>query len=115
MEPQTILGTGKVTPLGIRPSDKNHARKQKEELTGVPYYNMVNVRFRFIVLSCMFIDLIIFVLSFPFEVGSLEIVRSQRRKGESVAAHLNGWERSSSLMDLLLFSIIIGDCRALAS
>ncbi|KAE9406653.1 hypothetical protein BT96DRAFT_915107 [Gymnopus androsaceus JB14] len=36
MEPQTILGSWKG------PRDKNHARKQKEELTGVPYYNMVN-------------------------------------------------------------------------
>ncbi|KAE9395831.1 hypothetical protein BT96DRAFT_137378 [Gymnopus androsaceus JB14] len=42
MEPQTILGVGKVTPLGIAPLDKEQARKQKDELTGMPYYNMVN-------------------------------------------------------------------------
>ncbi|KIK50968.1 hypothetical protein GYMLUDRAFT_50876 [Collybiopsis luxurians FD-317 M1] len=42
MEPVTIIGAGKATPQGINPANKEEKRKRKGELTGVPYWCMVN-------------------------------------------------------------------------
>lgn len=50
MEPQTLIGVGKANSLGLVPADKEQARKQRDELKGVPYYNMANVRSSYIVL-----------------------------------------------------------------
>ncbi|KAF5363124.1 hypothetical protein D9757_011710 [Collybiopsis confluens] len=42
MEPVTIIGAGKATPIGLSPSNKTEKRKRQAELTGVPYWCMVN-------------------------------------------------------------------------
>ena len=94
MEPQTILGVGKVTPLGIAPLDKEQARKQKDELTGMPYYNMVNVRpWSAHYLACSLTRLSVVHIPIPThihfsvfrrQVGSIQVIRESLAHEEKI-------------------------------
>ncbi|KAJ3886731.1 hypothetical protein GG344DRAFT_81425 [Lentinula edodes] len=71
MEPRTLIGVGKATSLGIAPSKNNPG--YGSELTGVPYWCMVNVSFGSLL---VFHD--IFETKLACTVGASELVARER-------------------------------------
>lgn len=82
MEPRTTLGVGKVNSLGLAPADKQQAREHQDEFTGVPYYNMANVRSS-VYLSNAQRLILHFALSFGIKWDPSKALRPKQEREES--------------------------------